>query len=136
MIQYVTYQDTKKGGTNKFYGRAVHVTTINSDALAERIQRNCTLKISDVKACLSELSEVMREELQNSNRVHLDGFGTFYINIKSTGAVTEDEFTATENVVGFRCRFLPEGTKDTASGKVTRDFFAGLKCQKATGFRQ
>ena len=135
IIQYVTYQDNRKNvGTGKFYGRAVHTTTINSDTLAERIQSSCTLKISDVKACLVELVEEMKRELQNSNKVHLNGFGTFYINVKSTGAESEDKFTANDNITGFRCRFVPEGHKDIATGKISRTFLDNLKVQKATGF--
>ena len=135
IIQYVIYQDKKKGGTGKYYGRAVQSTTIDTEALAERIQANCTLKKSDVQACLVELAEVLKEELQNGNRVKLDNFGIFWISIKSTGADTAEEYSSTENVTGFRVRFLPQGSKDTASGKITRDFLEGLKCQKATGYR-
>ncbi len=70
IIQYVTYQDNRKEiGTHKFYGRAVHTTTIGTEALADRIQRSCTLKVSDIVACLKELSEVIKDELGNSNRV-------------------------------------------------------------------
>ena len=117
IVQYVTYQDNRKNiGTGKFYARAVHTTTIGSEQLAERIQRNCTVKKSDVYAVLIELAEVMKDELQNSNRVKIDNFGTFKINIKSTGAESEDKFTATENIVGARVRFQPTQRRDTATG--------------------
>jgi len=135
IIQYVTYQDNRKEiGTHKFYGRAVHTTTIGTEQLADRIQRSCTLKVSDIVACLKELSEVIKDELGNSNRVRIDGLGTFYVNIKSVGAESEDKFTATDNITGFRVKFLPEGRKDNATGKITRTWVDGLKVQKATGF--
>ncbi len=135
IVQYLTYQDNRKNiGTGKFYARAVHTTVIDSDQLAERIQRNCTVKKSDVYAVLIELAEVMKDELQNSNRVKIDNFGTFYLNLKSTGAESEDKFTVAENIVGCKVRFLPEHTKDAATGVYTVPFTQGVKFQKATGF--
>ena len=135
IIQYVTYQDNRKEvGTHLYYGRAVHTTTIGTEQLADRIQHSCTLKVSDIIACLKELSEVIRDELGNSNRVRIDGLGTFYVNVKSKGAESEEEFTATENITGFRVKFLPEGKKDGTTGKITRNWLEDLKVQKATGF--
>lgn len=135
IVQYVTYQDNRKEvGTHKYYARAVHNTIIDSNQLSERIQRNCSIKVSDVRAVLTELSEVMKDELQNSNRVKLDGFGTFYINVRSTGAESEEEFTATDNIKGCKVRFLPEHTKDAATGVYTVPFTQGVKFKKATGF--
>lgn len=135
IVQYVTYQDNRKNiGTGKFYARAVHTTTIDSEQLAERIQRNCTVKKSDVYAVLIELAEVMKDELQNSNRVKIDNFGTFKINIKSTGAESEDKFTAADNITGTHVRFRPEFTRDTATGNIKVNFTDGVKFQKATGF--
>ena len=134
-ILYNVYQDNRKNiGTGKFYGRAIHPNVIDSDALAERIQRNCTVKKSDVYAVLIELAEVMKDELQNSNTVKLDNFGTFKINIKSTGAESEDKFTAADNITGTHVRFRPEFTRDTATGNIKVNFTDGVKFQKATGF--
>ena len=134
-ILYNVYQDNRKNiGTGKFYGRAIHPNVIDSDALAERIQRNCTVKKSDVYAVLIELAEVMKDELQNSNRVKIDNFGTFKINIKSTGAESEDKFTATENIVGARVRFQPTQRRDTATGNTTTYFTDGLKYKSTDGF--
>ena len=39
-----------------------------------------------------------------------------------------------DNITGFRVKFLPEGKKDNATGKITRTWVDGLKVQKATGF--
>ena len=128
-IQYVTYQDNRKNGTNLWYGRVVYPSTIDLDAIAERIQQNCSMKKSDVMAVLVEMVETMRYELQNSNKVKLDGFGTFSIGIKSKGAVSEEEFNANENVKGFRVKFLAEGKKQ--NGKITRTFTEGLRVIKA-----
>ena len=41
------------------------------------LQRNCTVKKADILAVLDELVETMRDQLQDSKRVKLDGFGSF-----------------------------------------------------------
>ena len=128
-IQYVTYQDNRKNGTNLWYGRAVYPSTIDLDAIAERIQQNCSMKKSDVMAVLTELIETMRYELQNSNKVKLDGFGTFYIGLRSKGAIDEKDFNANEYVKGFRVKFLAEGKMQ--NGKITRTFTEGIRVVKA-----
>ncbi len=128
MIQYSVYQDNRKNGTKLFYGRATHLQTIDENILAERIQRNCSMKKSDVLAVLCELVEVMNDELQNSNKVKLNGLGTFSIGIRSTGAMTEEDYKASENIKGFKVRFLPEAHK--AGSKFVRTFLDGIKVIK------
>ena len=134
---YSVYQDTKKGGTNKFYGRATHPNTLNLDDIADRIQRNCSMKKSDVYAVLIEMVEVIKDEISNSNKVCLDGFGYFYNTIKTIGSVTEDEFTANDNIVNIRTRFLPCATVNTATGTRTRTTISdNITFKKVVGFRQ
>ena len=128
-IQYVTYQDNRKNGTNLWYGRAVHPTTVDLDQISDRIQQNCSMKKSDVMAVLVEMVETMNYELQNSNKVKIDGLGTFFISLKTSGAMSEEKFNANENVNGFRVKFLAEGKK--SNGKITRTFTDGLRVMKA-----
>lgn len=128
-ISYVTYQDTRKGGNHLWYGRAVHPTTIGLNEIADRIQRNCSMKKSDVLAVLTEMIEVMNDEMQNSNKVKLDGLGTFYINLRSGGAIDEKSYNANEHIRGFRVKFLASGKK--SNGIFTRTFTNGLTVKKA-----
>ena len=80
-VFYRLHQDqstgTKRSG--KWYARAVPTACIGTRQLAEIIQRNCTVKKSDVMAVLEELVEVMKDQMQDSKRVKLDGFGSFKI---------------------------------------------------------
>ena len=82
-VFYRLHQDqstgTKRSG--KWYARAVPTAVIGTRQLAEIIQRNCTVKKSDVMAVLEELVEVMKDQMQDSKRVKLDGFGSFKIGI-------------------------------------------------------
>lgn len=129
-VLYRVVKDTRSGGTGFYYGRAVQLNTVNLDSLSAIIQRNCSMKKSDVLAVLTELVEVMQDQLQNSMTVKLDGFGSFKIGLRTKGAEKEEDFTATANIIGSRVNFLPEGHKDTSTGKVTRTFLSGISFQK------
>ena len=129
-VIYKIVRDNRKDSSNLYYGRAVHINTIDMDGLADIMQRNCTVKRSDIKAVLTELVEVMTDQLQNSMVVKLDGFGSFRIGLKTKGAEKEEDFTVMKNIVGTRINFLPEGHRDSASNKVTRTFLNGCTLQK------
>ena len=112
-----------------WYGRAVHPSTVDLDVIAERIQRTCSMTKGDVLAVLTEMVSVMRDELQNSNKVKIDGLGTFYITLRTQGALAVEDFNANDNVTGFNVRFLAEGR--VQNGKLVRTFIDGIKAVKA-----
>ena len=127
-VNFKIYQSNRKGGTNgKFYARAAHRETINTKDLAEVMQNNSTVKRSDIVAVLTELSEVLRQELQRSNKVHIDGIGTFKIALRSTGAVEASEFSVSKNVTGSKVNFSPAYTVDSATGARSRSLLSGMK---------
>ena len=130
-VFYRLHQDqstgTKRSG--KWYARAVPTAVVNTRQLAEIVQRNCTVKRSDVLAVIDELVETMRDQLQDSKRVKLDGFGSFKIGIKSKGAQTAAKYSVAEHVKGLRVLFMPERTKDS-SGNRTKQFLQGAKVEE------
>ena len=128
-LLYKIVRDNRKDSNNLYYGRAVQINSINMEQLADIIQRNCTVKKSDVLAVLTELVETMTDQLQNSVTVRLDGFGSFKIGLKTVGAAKEEQFSISRNVTGLRVNFLPEGKKDVYTGKVTRKFLNGAVLQ-------
>ena len=119
-VFYRLHQDqstgTKRSG--KWYARAVPTAVINTRQLAEIVQRNCTVKRSDVMAVIEEMVEVMKDQMQDSKRVKLDGFGSFKIGIQSKGAQTAGKFSVAEHVKGLRVLFSPERTKDSRCKRV------------------
>lgn len=135
MIRYKLYQDNRKNSTHKgeWYARAVVVGVTNLETLAERIQRNCTAKKSDVMAVLTELVEVMNDELQAGHRVKLDGFGSFKIGIRSKGADSAKQYSVAKHVTGVRCNFQPE-SKKSADGTRVKTFLTGVKLGEATDY--
>ncbi len=94
-----------------YYAYTAVVGELNTDAIAEIIQRNCSLKKSDVKAVIEELIDVIKDALQSSMRVRLDGLGTFTLAPRSTLAPTAEEFAAA-NITGYHVNFRPAYTRD------------------------
>ena len=116
---------TKRSG--KWYARAVPIGVIDTRGLSEIIQRNCTVKRSDVMAVIEELVEVMKDQMQDSKRVKLDGFGSFKIGINCKGARSAKAFTVNDNIEDLHVVFTPERTTDNAGNRV-KQFLQGATC--------
>ena len=130
-VFYRLHQDksvgTKRSG--KWYARMVPTAVVSTRKLAEIIQRNCTVKKADVLAVIDELVETMRDQMQDSKRVKLDGFGSFKIGIKSKGAQTAKAFTVQENIEDLHVVFTPERTHD-AAGNRSKQFLQGATVEE------
>ena len=120
----------KQKGYGKWYPRAVMTNTVDTDALATIMQRNCTVKKSDILAVISELIETMQDQLQDSKRVKLNGFGTFKIGMSSTGADKASDFDARKNIKGLHVLFMPE-VKTDSEGQRQKTFISGCSVQEA-----
>ncbi len=130
-VSYKVYKSNRKGtGAGMYYARAAHRDTVTVKDLAQTMEANSTVKRSDILAVLAELSETMKAELQRSNRVRIDGLGTFKIGLTTKPAKTAKDFTANKNVSGVHIVFLPEITSDSA-GKRVKTLLAGVRVQEA-----
>ena len=87
------------------------------------------LKRSDVMAVLEELVEVMKDQMQDSKRVKLDGFGSFKIAMQSKGAQTAAKFSVAEHVKGLRVLFLPERSTDSSGNRI-KQFLQGARVEE------
>ena len=130
-VFYRLHQDKSKNTsrTGKWYARMVPTTVVDTRQLAAIMQRNCTVKKSDILAVLDELVETMRDQLQDSKRVKLDGFGSFKIGLSSIGAATANEFSASSHIKGMHIVFTPERTSDS-TGARTKQFLQGAKAEE------
>ena len=131
---YRMYQNKRTGDQKDFwYARAAITEETNLAALAERIQRNCTAKKSDVMAVLAELVEVMTDELQASHRVKLDGFGAFKLGISSKGEADKADFTVSKNIKGVHVLFQPE-LHISADRTRQKTFLSGITVQELPAY--
>lgn len=136
-VNYKLYQNKNKKSSafGKYFARSVMNGVINLDGLAKIIQSNCTVKKSDVLAVLSELTEVMSDQLQSSMKVKLDGFGAFKIGLHSTGSATVKDFSPTKNIKGMHVNFQPEAHVDSATHTRSLSFLSGAKLQEQENYQ-
>ena len=82
-IIYRLVRDERKNSPykGKYFARAVNLGTIETDELARLIERNCSVKRSDVLAVLAELSDVIAQKLADSHRVRLAGIGSLMVGL-------------------------------------------------------
>ena len=123
-------KDSKAFG--KWFAQAVMTGTVDTDALAEIMQRNCTVKKADILAVITELIETMQDQLQDSKRVKLNGFGAFKIGIENAagGAATAADFSAGKNIKGLHVLFQPE-VKTDSTGQRRKTFISGCSVQES-----
>lgn len=134
-IRYRKLQNKREGSKTfgKWYGRAVMLDTISTKELAREISHSTTVTYSDVVAVLTEMGVVMKNHLQNSHRVVLDGIGAFKVGLRTAPAETSGEFTG-NNIKGYRINYQPEvrfnatgvNEKGNRTGFYIKDFLEGV----------
>ena len=136
MVNYRIHQDNRKEtGTHKFYARTVMVGTLDTKELSQHMsEHGAPYTAEGIYGVLEKFRNCMIEQLLNGNKVKIDGIGTFYLNVKSSGAESEEEFTCAENIKGIRIRMLPEGAK--GEDVTSKSLLSKIKLQKTTGFVQ
>lgn len=76
--KYDFYKNPSLQGDDKgtrYHARIVGGKTLSTEQLAHIIQSRCSLAAADVHAALTALAEVIREELQDGNQIHLEKIG-------------------------------------------------------------
>lgn len=86
--------------------KAKRTGKLNTQDLVKQIAEISTLSSIDVLACIEALQKTILYNAQQGKIVHLDGFGSFKINIISK-AQTELEKALPETIRGYRLVFTP-----------------------------
>jgi len=120
-INYVLQKcnNEKSDNYGQFVARVRTLGTTTTEDVAEKIQKNASVKRSDVKAVLDELADVLTEKLADGFTVKLDGLGTFSPRIRAKYQAVTDEnpYDVEENVKNVGVLFRPE-RKKTNGGTV------------------
>ena len=100
---------------NAAYGRYFAVAVydnhfVGTDELSEFIQRQASVKKSDIKAVLQELGEAMKHFFEMGQKIKLDGIGIFKVGFSSIG-VDKIEDCGAGTISTRRVLFLPETTR-------------------------
>ncbi len=80
---------------------------IETEELADFIQKQASVKKSDIKAVLDELGDAMKHFFELGQKVRLDGIGIFKVGFSSIGVVDKDDCGA-QNITTRRVLFQPE----------------------------
>lgn len=120
-INYVLQKcnNEKSDNYGQYVARVRTLGLATTEEVAERIQKNASVKRSDVKAVLDELADVLTEKLADGFTVKLDGLGTFSPRIRAKYQAVTDEnpYDVEENVKNVGVLFRPE-RKKTNGGTV------------------
>ena len=123
----------------KWYGRSVVLNVVSTKQLAQEIAHATTVTYADVLAVLAETSQALKQHLQNSDKVVLDGIGSFKVGLRTAPANTPAEFGA-QNVKGYRINYSPEihfvgngqvSNKNRRKGTYVKDLLDGVTAQEA-----
>ena len=108
-IFYRLVRDERKDSPYKgmYFARAVNLGTIETDELARIIERNCSVKRSDVLAVLAELSDTISQLLADSHRVRLAGIGSLMVGLNGQPCSDPTEYD-NSFVTGLHLCFKPE----------------------------
>ena len=111
MIYIKKYQNSNSKMPNaygKWYGRIIHTETLDLDDLCDHIASHGTIFTADVVAgTVKKFVQCIQELLLEGKKVKLDGIGTFYLALQTTGAESLGDFSM-GNVKGVRLRFLAD----------------------------
>lgn len=126
-----TFKDNRQDkANNHWFARAITTQTVESDQIAELIEKRCSLTKSDVKGCIEALIDVLKEQILDSKAVKLNGLGTFKIGIKTVGAESPSDFSVNSNVTGARVLFYPARIKNSATGQQVVTLLNGLRIKE------
>lgn len=110
-IRYRKVQDNREKSKNrgKWYGRAIIMDEISTKELADEIAHATTVTYADVLAVLAETAVFMRNHLLNSQKVTLDGIGSFRVGMTTRPAESFEKFDS-GNISGYHIVYTPVRT--------------------------
>ena len=105
--------------TGKWTPVAAVGKTLSTRKIAERIEKECTATLSDVRAVLFALPNVLRDEMANGNAVKLDGIGSFALSVQchKTGVANAADVDPYSQITNVKVQFRPERESILVAGK-------------------
>ena len=126
----------------KYYATAVYDTNfIGTEELSDFIQRQASVKKSDIKAVLQELGEAFKHFFEMGQKIKLDGIGIFKVGFSSIG-VAKLEDCGAQTITTRRVLFQPEttrvvvGQQKTDQGTVKQKYVNAITMPKDVVFEE
>ena len=126
----------------KYFAQAVYDNHfVGTDELAEFIQRQASVKKSDIKAVLQELGEALKHFFEMGQKIKLNGIGIFKVGFSSIG-VTKLEDCGAQTITTRRILFQPEtsrvvvGQEKKEDGSVKQKYVNAISLLKDVTFEE
>ena len=126
----------------KYFAQAVYDNHfIGTEELSEFIQRQASVKKSDIKAVLQELGEAFKHFFEMGQKIKLDGIGIFKVGFSSIG-VAKLEDCGAQTITTRRVLFQPEttrvvvGQQKTDNGTVKQKYVNAITMLKDVVFEE
>ena len=130
------------GSYGKYYATAVYDNHfVGTEELADFIQRQASVKKSDIKAVLQELGEAMKHFFELGQKVKLDGIGILKVGFSSIGVSKLEDCTAA-TITTRRVLFQPEtervvvGQTKNKEGKIVQKYVNAITLLKDVVFEE
>lgn len=106
--------DVVRQKVQKTYGKIMYRGVVTLDNIAEHIMEHGTVFTEDVVVgVVTKLKNCMLEMLSDGWKVKLDGIGTLYPTVRSTGAASAEDFTPVENISRVGVSFRADQSKQS-----------------------
>ena len=135
-------KNSKSEAFGKYFCQAVYDNHfIGTEELAEFIQRQASVKKSDIKAVLQELGEALKHFFEMGQKVRLDGIGIFKVGFSSIG-VDKLEDCSASGITTRRVLFQPEtsrvvvGQEKKADGSIKQKYVNAITLLKDVVFEE
>ena len=126
----------------KYYATAVYDNHfVGTDEIADFIQRQASVKKSDIKAVLQELGEAMKHFFEMGQKIKLEGIGILKVGFSSIG-VAKAEDCGASTITTRRVLFQPEtervvvGQEKKSNGTVKQKYVNAISLLKDVVFEE
>ena len=126
----------------KYFATAVYDNHfVGTDEIADFIQRQASVKKSDIKAVLQELGEAMKHFFEMGQKIKLEGIGILKVGFSSIGVAKAEECSAS-TITTRRILFQPEtervvvGQQKRTDGSVKQKYVTSISLLKDVVFEE
>lgn len=91
----------------QFYPQIAPATPIGLNDVAEQIEKQSTVSLSDIKGVLDALQEVVLEAMADGYSVRLGDLGSFRPTLKAVKSREKQEDVSATDIAAVRVRFTP-----------------------------
>ena len=126
----------------KYFATAVYDNHfVGTDEIADFIQRQASVKKSDIKAVLQELGEAMKHFFEMGQKIKLEGIGILKVGFSSIGVSKAEECSAS-TITTRRILFQPEtervvvGQQKRTDGTVKQKYVTAISLLKDVVFEE